>query len=399
AEAASRLSRRSSESLIWLSSSAHEDTGSSGSRRAAASEAAGPWAGLRKSGEDAGLRKSAPGPGCFRKSGAESADGPSAGLRMSEVSSRRSGVRVAFMHSPSAASRLSVTRGGRTLPATAQGFVDRDQASHGVGSADCKLVLGLELSAFRIKDFQKVDDPALIPGARQAGGRGTGPGGIVGVPQVVTCTSMSYQGILGVLEGQEHRLLVGDEVDIRLGMRRGDPGADPAEVESRPGDAGSNLIAASTGGPQGARVIGHIAEVACERDLRKQVADGDADPGGVRREVPFGHPDIGAPAEQGGRIANCGELRQVGQRLLRAEQCGQRIGVTSCQDAQAMDRAGDRGLQGRNGREGRAQLRLRTGGVELGAASGTEALGGDAQTLALVLYIATGNRKLVLRAP
>src|SRR6185312_852862 len=76
-----------------------------------------------------------------------------------------------------------------------------------------------------------------------------------------------------------------------------------------------------------------------------------------------------------------------------------RIRLTSCQDAQAMDRAGDRGLQGRNGREGRAQLRLRTGGVELGAASGTEALGGDAQTLALVLYVATGNRKLVLRAP
>src|SRR6185312_4900381 len=234
AEAANRLSRRSRESLIWLSSSAHEDTGSSGSRSAAASEATGPWAGLRKSAPGPGLRKSAPGPGCFRKSGAESADGPSAGLRMSEVSSRRSGVRVAFMHSPSAASRLSVTRGGRTLPATTQGFVDRDQASHGVGSADCKLVLSLELSPFRIKDFQKVDNPALIPGPRQAGRRGARPGGVVGVPQVVACTGMSYQGILGVLEGQKHRFLVGGQLYIRLSMGGPHLSGDPAEVEGCP---------------------------------------------------------------------------------------------------------------------------------------------------------------------
>jgi len=65
----------------------------------------------------------------------------------------------------------------------------------------CKLVLGLELSSFCIKDFQEVDDPTLVPGARKAGGRGARPGGVVGVLEAITRTGMSNQGILGLLKG------------------------------------------------------------------------------------------------------------------------------------------------------------------------------------------------------
>ena len=57
-----------------------------------------------------------------------------------------------------APSLADITRQGCALPATAQRFVDRDQAGRGIGARLRQPVLGLELGAFGIQHFEEVDD-------------------------------------------------------------------------------------------------------------------------------------------------------------------------------------------------------------------------------------------------
>ena len=106
---------------------------------------------------------------------------------------------------------------GGSLPAAAQGFVDRDQAGRGVRAALRQLVLGLKLRPFGVEHVQEPDQAALVarPGDLRCGVAFLSSSSQLHQP--VAGPGMGHQGIFGFLQGLEYGLLVGRQVRVGTG--------------------------------------------------------------------------------------------------------------------------------------------------------------------------------------
>ena len=122
------------------------------------------------------------------------------------------------------------------LPSAAQGLVECDQGSGGVGLAPGEAVLGLEQGTLGIEHREKIRSAFLealfCQPSRLFACFGRGPE--VVAPRLLP--PQFDQSVLGLLQRPEHRQLV--LCDARLGARIGltDAGAYPSEVQGGPAD-------------------------------------------------------------------------------------------------------------------------------------------------------------------
>src|SRR6185503_17366467 len=110
-----------------------------------------------------------------------------------------------------------------------------------------------------------------------------------------------YQRILDFAEGVENRLLIVGQRLLRLGFHSMLLESERLRVEERQREAGAGCSEGRHVGKEGSGMWICCAEQARQRNLRKPVGLGGADPcrRGIQR--PVGLQDIGAPLEQLGR--------------------------------------------------------------------------------------------------
>src|SRR5579862_5901084 len=215
------------------------------------------------------------------------------------------------------ASRLMyIMRRGRQFPASAQGLVDGDEAGGRVGARLRKTVLRFQLCALRVEHVEEVHQSPLVASTRDARGRSARFGSLRRVAETVAGAGVSDEGVLGVLEGAQHSLLVGGEGDVGPGTAALYLCFDAAQIEGRPRDPRSDHVAAGRAAAERAPRHCRVAEAAGECHLREEITDRNADECGRGGKLTFCDPDVRPAPQQPGRIADRGDLRQVGQLAL-----------------------------------------------------------------------------------
>src|SRR5581483_7604350 len=291
---------------------------------------------------------------------------------------------------------VSVPRQGGCLPTSPQRLVDGDQAGGSLRTAARQGVLGLELRPLRIQDGQKVHHTAFVADLRKLGGGRTGTCRVLSVQQLVAVPCVRDQRILSLFQRVQDGSVVLIQGDHRPGPRARNLGVHAPEVEGGPGDARADHVAARSRGAQAGGLGGRIAEVAGESDFREEIRDGHSNESRGRREVALGGANVGATPQQLFRRADRHDLRQRRQLMRGAQYARQRIRVAPGQDTEAVNGAGDGGLQGTDGRERRAELGLRARHVEIGSAARLELRLCERQYLLLVLDVGAGYGQLSL---
>src|SRR5207244_3861695 len=125
----------------------------------------------------------------------------------------------------SLASGLSdIARRGCHFPAASEGLVHGDEGRRGLRARPREAILGRELRALGVEHFEKVDQAALVAGARDARRGEALLRCIGGVLQALARARMGDERILGLLERPQHRLLVAGEGDVGARVALGDPG-------------------------------------------------------------------------------------------------------------------------------------------------------------------------------
>ena len=292
----------------------------------------------------------------------------------------------------------ALARRNALRPASRERLVQRDRAGDAAGAAVGERVLRLQLHAFGVEHLEQAGGAGLEARARQSRGLGGVERGALEVRVLAARARVPHQRVLGILQRQQHRLLVARELALRVGVRGGDAGAHAADVEERPVDAERDDPRLAVAFEQRAAVDRLAADQAAEGEAREQVGGGDADArsGGVQARFRDG--DVGAGAQQVAGRPGIDARRQRRQRLLRRERIDQRGRVAPGQHRNPVHRHLLLRFQCRDARRGGFQLRAGAGGVEVGAGAGIEARLHQVERLLLVVAVGAGDAQAFLGA-
>ena len=182
---------------------------------------------------------------------------------------RRAG--PALTHWNSVLCALGCGPDGIDLPASAQRFVNGDEAGGSAGFALGQLGLDGELRALGIEHREEIVHAAVVTLAGQRHGLDRR---MLGCPQIIAADLLASeinQGVLGFLERVQDGLFVGGQLGVGAGVDGLDAGQDMAEIQGGPGDAWAKGIGVGAALEKAGDFAGLKAEVAVESDAREEV--------------------------------------------------------------------------------------------------------------------------------
>src|SRR4029077_16503073 len=165
------------------------------------------------------------------------------------------------------------TRQWRTLPTSAEGFVDGDQARCGIGARLREAILVHELCALGVEHFEEVGRSTLVARARNTCGRLAGGRRRRGITQAVTSARVRAERVLGLFQRPQHGRLVPRERCVGAGTAAGHLGPHAPEIECCPGYPRPYGVAAARRGTELARRGSGVTEAAGESHFGKEIGD------------------------------------------------------------------------------------------------------------------------------